>query len=124
MIFGTVNARLESVIPVTVFASGGPPREVQAVVDTGYSGVLSLPPEIVENLQLMFDRPGKAVLANGVEHECRVYWGFVNWHGQQWFKPIHCIPGTPLIGTAFLRGSQFSAEFLPGGQVHVERLTQ
>ena len=43
MIQGVVNAALEAVIPLTLQGPAGQTREIEAVIDTGFSGSLTLP---------------------------------------------------------------------------------
>lgn len=38
MITGTVNADLEAILTLTVYAPNGQPHEIQAIVDTGFNG--------------------------------------------------------------------------------------
>ena len=40
-------------------------REIEAVIDTGYNGFLTLPTATVAELQLPFLGPSRATLANG-----------------------------------------------------------
>ena len=47
MIQGEVNAAYEAVITLSVQGSEGQVREVDAVVDTGFTGFLTLPPALV-----------------------------------------------------------------------------
>ena len=67
MIAGVVNASLEAVISLAVQGPSGQTRDVDAVIDTGYSGTLTLPPSIVAELGLSFRSSGRAILANGTE---------------------------------------------------------
>ena len=63
MIEGFVNADLEAVVPLLLRGPDGPEREVDAVIDTGYSGSLSLPPSLVAELELPYVLSSKATLA-------------------------------------------------------------
>ena len=67
VIEGVVNATYEAVISVTVAGPSGPTREIEAVVDTGYNGFLTLPPALVAELGLPFASIGRASLADGSE---------------------------------------------------------
>ena len=64
MIEGVVNAALEAVIALPVSGPAGQTQEVEAVIDTGYSGFLTLPPALVRDLGLPFVTSGRATLAN------------------------------------------------------------
>ena len=49
-------------LPLTVRGSAGSAQEVEAVIDTGFSGFLTLPSALVAALGLTFDGVGWAVL--------------------------------------------------------------
>ena len=50
LIEGFVNADHEAVVSLSLQGSKGQSREVDAVIDTGYSGSLTLPPSLVTKL--------------------------------------------------------------------------
>ena len=54
MIQGVVNAANEAIITIPLQGSEGRTREIEAVVDTGYSGFLTLPTGLVDELGLPF----------------------------------------------------------------------
>ena len=47
MIEGAVNAAYEAVVPIGVSGPAGRVRDIEAVIDTGYNGFLTLPPPLV-----------------------------------------------------------------------------
>ena len=54
MIEGVVNAAHEAVVPIHLRGPEGRNRDIEAVVDTGYSGYLTLPVALVAELELPF----------------------------------------------------------------------
>jgi predicted aspartyl protease len=52
MMTGAVNADLEALLLLTVHGGGGPSREVETVIDTGFNGFLTLPPALIAALGL------------------------------------------------------------------------
>jgi hypothetical protein len=52
MITGEVNPKLEAVIPLTVSGPQGQTRALEVVIDTGYSGFLTLPSAVIAGLDL------------------------------------------------------------------------
>ena len=56
MITGVVTPDLEVIVGLVVRGSGGREREIEAVVDTGFDGHLSLPPSLIRQLRLPWRR--------------------------------------------------------------------
>jgi predicted aspartyl protease len=52
MIPGAVNGNLEATIRLQVRGPGGQEQEVEAVIDTGFNGFLTLSPGLVRRLGL------------------------------------------------------------------------
>ena len=79
MIHGAVNAAYEAVVRLTVQGPSGQAREIEAVVDTGYNGFLTLPPALVTELGLVYRDRGRAILADGSEALFDIYDVAVLW---------------------------------------------
>ena len=82
MIKGVVNANYEPVISLSLQGPAGQKREIEAVVDTGFNGFLTLPPSLVSELGLPFRIRGAAMLANGSEETFGIYGVTMLWDGQ------------------------------------------
>jgi predicted aspartyl protease len=54
MIKGRVNAHREALIPLPLRDSQGEERAIEAVIDTGYNGFLTLPPDLIKLLGRSF----------------------------------------------------------------------
>ena len=54
VIEGFVNANLEAVVLISIRGPQGSERETDAVIDTGYTGSLTLPPSLVAALELPY----------------------------------------------------------------------
>jgi predicted aspartyl protease len=68
MIAGTVNADYEAVIRLHVQGPSGLAHEVDAIIDTGFNGFLTLPPALVTALGLIRLSRGRALLANAARN--------------------------------------------------------
>ena len=67
MIEGVVNSAFDAVVNLVIRGSSGRAREIEAVIDTGYSGFLTLPLALVAELELPYFTSGTAFLADGAE---------------------------------------------------------
>ena len=52
MITGTVNANREAIIHLIALGPQGHQQEIEAVIDTGFTGFLTMPPALVAVLGL------------------------------------------------------------------------
>jgi clan AA aspartic protease len=122
MITGVVNAHLEATIRLTLRGPNGQIRRVNAVIDTGFDGWLSLPPAFIAHLGLSWHRRGRAILADASESVFDIYVGAVVWDRRKRAIPIDEADTTPLVGTALLAEYELKAEFRPRGKVTIKRL--
>lgn len=83
MIRGKVNAHDEGIIRLSVFGALGQEHELEAIVDTGFNGWLSLSPTLITFLELPFRNRGRATLADGSESVFDIYEAAVLWDEQR-----------------------------------------
>ena len=114
---GVVNAHLEAIIAVPLLGSAGQTKEVDAVVDTGFNGFLTLPPMMVADLGLPVVGDGEAVLADGSEAVFYVHRVTVLWDGQPRAVEAGAVGGDPLVGMALMEGHDLSIQVRDGGRV-------
>ena len=124
--FGAVSGNgREPVLPLTLLGyAGASDRRLQAeaVVDTGFDGELTLPPELVRRLGYPHLGTTGATLADGSEVQVDYFAGSVSWHGDPRAVVLLAADGKPLIGMELLAGSRLTVEVMPGGDVTVEGL--
>ena len=120
MIEGVVNAAREAVVTLPVRGPSGQAREIEAVIDTGYSGYLTLPPSLVEELGLPFRFRGRAFLANGSEETFGVYGVTALWDGQPRYVEADAVGPTPLAGMLLLDAHSLYVEVENGGRVVIQ----
>jgi clan AA aspartic protease len=119
MISGKVTAHREAVIRLTVRGSPGRSQRVAAVIDTGFDGWLSLPPELITRLGLPWRRRGLALLADGSESVFDIYEGVVVWDRKRRRIPVDEADTAPLVGMALLDGYELRVQVRAGGKVTV-----
>jgi clan AA aspartic protease len=84
--------------------------EVEAVVDTGFDGELTLPSEAIRQLGYPYAGSAGGTLADGSEVQFDYHEGRVLWHGVMHPVAVIAAEGQPLAGMALLRGSHLSVE--------------
>ena len=95
---------------------------LSAVVDTAFTGYLTLPLDSVRELGLVLRGTQPAVLANGTVGQFSVYAGMVTWNGQERLTVIFESDSDPLIGMPMLWGSRLTVDAQEGGDVVIEGL--
>ncbi|MCC5669277.1 hypothetical protein LC653_36925 [Nostoc sp. CHAB 5784] len=75
-----------------------------AIVDTGFNGWLSLPPDFIAALELPWKRRGRAILGDGSECVFDVYEAIVVWDEQLLTIPIDEAESNPLVGMSLMEG--------------------
>ena len=122
MIEGVVNAAHEAVLSLSLRGPDGQIQEIEAVVDTGYSGFLTLAPALVVELGLPFAYAGRAFLANDDEVEFDVHDVTVIWDAQPRQVRAAATGSTPLIGMSMLVGHDLHVAVEPGGRVLIQTI--
>lgn len=107
-------------VPVQVRSSAGQPMDVEAVVDTGFSGLLTLPPVLIARLQLPYDRTEIYTIGDNSDVAFDLYGATVVWDGQDRAIFVLETEGEPLIGMSMLRGYHLFVDVIDGGDVRVE----
>ena len=120
MIQGVVNGAYEAVVALSLQGPQGQTQDIEAVIDTGYSGFLTLPPGLVHELGLSFAYMGQAILANDSEVDFDVHYVSVLWDGQPRDIEADVTGSTPLAGMLLLEGHNLNIEVERGGRVVIE----
>ena len=121
MISGTVHD-FEPIIPLSVCGSDGKVYQQNAIVDTGFDGWLSLPPDLIAQLDLKWKRRGRAILADGSECLFNVYEAIVIWDGNLLTIPIDEADSDPLIGMSLMEGYQLTVQVFEEGLVELSKI--
>ena len=89
------------------------------MVDTGFNGYLTLPPMLMEGLELPVVGDGEAVLADGREAAFDVYGVTVLWGGQPGYVETGAVGVEALVGMALLDGHNLNIDVEDGGRVFI-----
>jgi clan AA aspartic protease len=122
MITGAMNAHHEATIRLPVQGADGRVQEIEALLDTGFNGSLTLPPTVIAALGLPWRTRGLVILANGSEDQCDIYAATIIWDGTLRNILVEAADTDPLIGMALLYGHAVRIEVVEGGSVVIEAL--
>jgi clan AA aspartic protease len=121
MITGVVKAD-EGRIRLTVKGIRGREREVEAVIDTGYTASLTLPPAVVAALGLGWRSTDSFTLADGSECVFDVFVAKVLWDGKVRQIVVTEADAEPLVGMRLLKGHELKLQVRYRGKVTIKRL--
>jgi clan AA aspartic protease len=122
MINGSVNSALEPKIEVNVHDASGKPQLIEALIDTGYNGFLTLQPALISTLGLAWLCRQQGQLADGSIQSLDVYLATILWDGQPRTIGVEAADGDALLGTALLVRYEVRMQFVDGGSVTIDKL--
>ena len=121
MMQGRVNQKCEATLSIAI-RNNETTQMVDAVIDTGFSGFLTLPSDTISTLGLSWEGRDVATLGDGTFCTFEVYIGLVIWDGQYREIYINESETLPLIGMQLLRGYDLRIQAIEGGLVTIEAL--
>lgn len=122
MITGTVTDARVIVIQLEVIATDQPPVSIEAVVDTGFNGFLTLPTDALNTLRASSVGTRRAELGNGNIVEMDVYLVKVKWRDEEREVLALQADATPLVGMSLLWGSRVVFDAHDGGAVTIDTI--
>ena len=122
MITGQVTADRLAQIRLMVLDATGQGHEVEVVIDTGFDGAVTLPPELITAFGLVWRRRGRALLADGRESVFDIYEATILWDGQPYRVAVDAADTEPLVGMALLEGYELTVQVRAGGSVTITPL--
>lgn len=122
MMQGVVNPSCEATISLVIGNKNRQTKLIDAVIDTGYTGFLSLPREIIVALDLPWTGNDRGTLADGSEITFDVYAATVIWDGEYRNIPINEAETDPLLGMNLLYGYDLQIQAVEGGRVIIKSL--
>lgn len=123
MITGIVSAHREAVVRLVIRGTTGQTHEIEAVIDTGFTGFLTLPTSLIHSLGLIWRGQAQAVLGDGNLHQFDVYEAAVFWDGQVRVVETDAADTIPLIGMGLLYGYDLHIQTVEGGIVTIQALS-
>ena len=121
MIRGTIRRR-DAIIEMVISGSGARSQSVEAVIDTGFNGYLTLPGPVITALQLPLVGYRRGRLADGSVTRLNVRMVSLIWHGRRKEVLAMEADGAPLVGMALLEGSRLTMDVVDRGDVTINEL--
>ena len=96
-------------------------RVVEALLDSGFNGAVSLPANVVERLGLPLVTERAATLADGSDIKIKVHVGYVRFAARRYRCAVWATGDVPMIGMHLLQGFKVCFEAFEGGVIEIER---
>ena len=123
MMQGYVNKNCEATILVVV-RNNYKLKSINAVIDTGFTGFLSLPNEIITELDLSWSYRDRGTLGDGSEVLFDIYDAIAIWDGKSQEIEVNSAETDPLVGMSMLRGYRLQVDTIESGLVIITDLSE
>ncbi len=112
----------KAIVPVIFRLPAQPDFSLSCVIDTGFNGYLTLPPQAVSAMNLPLYSNTGVRLADGSETLLAVHVATIVWDNVEKVVLILASGYKPLLGTALMRGYHLEIDFEDNGLVSLEKL--
>jgi clan AA aspartic protease len=123
MMQGIVDQNCEATIRLVVGNLDSQRQMIDAVIDTGFTGFLTLPSSVLADLNLRAYRREEGILGDGSTCIFDVYRGLVIWDGELQRIDINESDTEPLVGMSLLYGYRMQLDVIEGGTVTIQALS-
>jgi len=122
VITGVVSVDREAVMQLEIIDGLGARSALSAVVDTGYTGWLTLPPDLIAKLGLMWIGKGHGALADGTSFVTYRYNATIIWDGQPISIQVDSLDSDVLVGMSLMYGYEFLMPIVDGSTFTLRNL--
>ena len=123
MISGSVASDLTPGISITLIGMNERELEIEVEVDTGFTGALTLPAEIIESMGWPFQTNQTVKLADGKDYLMPLFRGIIRWKGEPRIFGVHSSLSKTLLGLEILEGHDLWMQVKRGGMVVISELS-
>jgi clan AA aspartic protease len=124
VISGHVTSTAEAVVPLRVRGPAGDEAGIEAVIDTGFTDYLTLPPVQIAQLGLLKMDALECEMADGRVVAMESFLAVVLWDGTPRDVLVLAAVGQPLLGMSLLYSSRVSIDVVSGGEVVIHKLNR
>ena len=122
MITGHVTSTREAIIRVAIRGAGPREATIDAIIDTGFDGFLTLPASVVADLALPLAGATRAALGDGSEVFLDAFEAVVVWDSAERRVVTLATAGVPLVGMAMLSGYRLALDVVAEGRVEIQAI--
>ena len=122
--YGLVDQNREATIRLVVGNAETQRQVIDAVIDTGFTGFLTLPLVVLNALGLQLYSREEGTLGDGSACIFDVYSGFVIWDGAFQRIDVNASEASPLVGMSLLYGYRVQFDAIEGGAVTIQSLSR
>jgi clan AA aspartic protease len=123
MMNGIVDQNCEAKIRLVVSNESKQTQVIDAVIDTGFTGFLTLPLTVINSLNLQLYSREEGTLGDGSTCIFDVYSGLVIWDGEYRYIDVNAAETDPLVGMSLLYGYRIQLDAIEGGAVIIQALS-
>jgi clan AA aspartic protease len=122
MMNGIVDQNCEATLRLVVSNESKQRQIIDAVIDTGFTGFLTLPLTVINSLNLRLYSREEGTLGHGSTCIFDVYSGLVIWDGEYRYVDVNAAETDPLVGMSLLYGYRMQLDAIEGGIVVIQSL--
>ncbi|MBW4619674.1 MAG: clan AA aspartic protease [Cyanosarcina radialis HA8281-LM2] len=112
----------KATVPVIFRLPDRPDFSLNFVIDTGFNGYLTLPPQAVNAMNLPPSADTPATLADGSQVLLSIHLATIIWDNVEKLVPILASGNKPLLGTAMMKGYHLEIDFEDKGLVSLAKI--
>jgi len=120
MITGFVTPNIQATIRLLIEDSASKTQAIDVIIDTGFSGAMSLPATLVSALGLQTISFENVQVADGSVVRTSVHSATVMWDGKARRVDVHAMGVQQSIGMSMLMGHDVYIRATDGGSVRIE----
>jgi clan AA aspartic protease len=115
-------AKREAILRLQVIDQNGAVVDVEAAIDTGFTGFVGLPAAVINAHSFDYLGQRQVTLGDGSLVALELYGAHVIWHGRRKLIILSTSNSGPVLGMALLEDSRLTMDVRDGGQVLIEPL--
>ncbi|MBD2772179.1 clan AA aspartic protease [Iningainema tapete] len=121
MIYGRLIGG-KATVPVIFRLPEQPDFSLDFVIDTGFNGYLTLPPQAVNAMNLPLRASTPATLADGSQVLLSIHLVIIVWDNVEKVVPVLASGNKPLLGVAMMKRYHLEIDFEDNGLVSLEKI--